>query len=98
YVFDRSQSMNSMFTLYSENRAVRTITPLHSAKQELKRSLDALTDASKFQIVFYNDAPHLFGESHYDSRLYSANEENKRLAREYVRQMKAQGFTNHLAA
>lgn len=98
YVFDRSQSMNSMFTLYSENRVVRTITPLHSAKQELNRSLDALTAASQFQIVFYNDAPRVFGESHYHDQLYVATESNKHLAHDYVRQMKAQGFTNHLAA
>ena len=98
YVFDRSESMNSVFTLYSEGQLVSMITPLQSAKQELIRSLESLSSTSEFQIVFYNDSPRIFGESHYSDQLYSATDEHKEHARRFVEQMRAQGFTNHLAA
>jgi hypothetical protein len=98
YVFDRSESMNSVFTLYSEGRIVSMITPLLSAKHELIRSLNSLSRDNEFQIVFYNDAPYIFGESHYSDQLYQATEEHKDHARAFVEQMPGRGFTNHLAA
>jgi hypothetical protein len=98
YVFDRSGSMNSMFTLYSEGSIVGTITPLLCAKQELIRSLEALSSSSEFQIVFYNHSPSIFGESHYSDQLYAATPEYKEHAKQFVEQMGAHGFTNHFAA
>lgn len=98
YVFDRSESMNSVFTLYSEGQIVSMITPLQCAKLELLRSLDSLTKANEFQIVFYNNSPFVFGESHYGDQMYRATDENKEHARQFVEQMPGQGFTNHLAA
>lgn len=98
YVFDRSESMNSVFTLYSEGQIVSMITPLHCAKLELIRSLDSLSKANEFQIVFYNDSPFIFGESHYSDQMYRATDANKEHARQFVEQMPGQGFTNHHAA
>src|SRR5690606_9026168 len=98
YVFDRSQSMNSRFTVYSEMGVLGTITPLRSAKLELARSLGALSAANEFQIVFYNHSPYLFGQSHYAENLYTATPENKEDAIGFIEAMRAEGFTNHLAA
>jgi hypothetical protein len=98
YVFDRSGSMNSMFTLYSEGRILSMITPLRSAKRELIRSLQALSPANEFQIVFYNSEPEIFGDSHYSHELFRATAENKQLATSFVEGMLARGFTNHLLA
>jgi hypothetical protein len=98
YVFDRSESMNSVFTLYSEGRLVSMITPLLSAKQELIRSLSSLSSTSEFQIVFYNDSPYIFGESRYNDQLFPATDEYKEHASTFVEQMRGQGFTNHLVA
>lgn len=98
YLFDRSESMNSVFTLYSKQQILSSITPLKSAKLEMTRSLGALGRANKFQIVFYNDEPTVFGDGHYDQEMFSATEENLQRANEYIENMKAEGFTNHLAA
>jgi hypothetical protein len=98
YAFDRSESMNSVFTLYSKQQILSSITPLASAKLEMSRSLGALGRANKFQIIFYNDNPVMFGDDHYGHELFSATEENKQRANEYIENMKAEGFTNHLAA
>jgi hypothetical protein len=98
YVFDRSESMNSVFTLYSGQEIISSITPLKSAKMEMSRSLAALGKANQFQIVFYNDEPVIFGDNQYGSQMVYATEENKAKANEFIDNMKAEGFTNHLAA
>ncbi|MDZ4657148.1 MAG: hypothetical protein SH868_06165 [Bythopirellula sp.] len=98
YVFDRSESMNSIFTLYSQQRVLSTITPLLSAKMEMARSLGALSKASEFQIVFYNDTVEIFGAGHYDQKLFRATNDNKQMAREYIENTPGEGFTNHLLA
>ena len=98
YAFDRSESMNSVFTLYSKQQILSSITPLKSAKMELIRSLSNLGSANRFQIIFYNDDPQVFGTQRYGHDLYTATAENKKLATEYVQEMKAEGFTNHLLA
>src|SRR5690606_1882927 len=95
---DRSESMNSVFTLYSGQEIISSITPLKSAKMEMSRSLGALGKANQFQIVFYNDEPVIFDNDHYGSQLFYATEENKTKANEFIANMKAEGFTNHLAA
>ncbi len=98
YVFDRSESMNSVFTLYSQQRILSSITPLKSAKMEMARSLGALSKANEFQIVFYNDDVEVFGAGHYDQKLFRATKENKQMANEYIEKMPGEGFTNHLLA
>ena len=98
YLFDRSESMNSVFTLYSEGQVVSMVTPLLSAKKELIRSLESLSKANRFQIIFYNDSPLLFGESQNNDQLFQATDENKALARAFIEQMPGEGFTNHLGA
>lgn len=98
YVFDRSASMLSSYTLYSEDQLINTITPLECAKTELIRSLSALGKQHQFQIVFYNHAPWVYGQSHYADELYTANDRNKEEAIEFIENMPAAGFTNHLSA
>jgi hypothetical protein len=98
YVFDRSASMLSTFTLYSEDQLLSTVTPLHCAKVELARSLNALSKNSQFQMVFYNHAPWIYGDSHYADQLLAATDENKEHATEFIENLQAEGFTNHLLA
>ncbi len=98
YVFDRSESMNSVFSLYSAQQILATITPLKSAKMEMARSLNALSKANEFQIVFYNDLVEIFGESHDEKKLYRATADNKQRANEYIESIPGEGFTNHLLA
>jgi hypothetical protein len=99
YVFDRSESMNSVFTLYRRHEIVHQETPLALAKAELLRSLERLHEEQQFQIVFYNHEPRLFGSGYYgDHRLYPASEENRRLAGEFVTAIPGEGNTNHWAA
>jgi hypothetical protein len=99
YVFDHSESMNSVFSLYSNQQLLSTITPLHSAKAELKRSLGSLGRGNHFQIVLYNDEVELFGSHYYeDKELYPATAELKQEASEYVDAKKGEGFTNHILA
>ena len=49
YVFDRSGSMDG-----------HGGAPLAAAKSELIASLDDLGDTHQFQIIFYNEHPHIF--------------------------------------
>src|SRR4051794_38369216 len=53
YVFDRSESMNSVLTYTSEGEPVYSITPLEAAKAELLKSLKDLDRRHRFHIVFY---------------------------------------------
>ncbi len=98
YVFDRSESMNSVFSLYSGQQILATITPLKSAKMEIARSLNALSKANEFQIVFYNDTIEIFGEGDAKKKLFRATDANKQLAKKYIENMPGEGFTNHLLA
>jgi hypothetical protein len=98
YVFDRSESMNSTLTRYSENMLIGSITPLLAAKAELVRSMKALSSRHQFQMVFYNHEPWLFSDDHYDRELFAATSENKQRAEKFVTSMVATGFTNHLGA
>jgi hypothetical protein len=98
YVFDRSESMNSTLTRYSEEMLIGSITPLIAAKAELVRSMKALSSRHQFQMVFYNHEPWLFSDDHYDRELFAATLENKRRAEKFVTSLVATGFTNHLGA
>jgi len=98
YVFDRSDSMNSVLSYSSEGSNVFSITPLEAAKAELLRSLEDLTKQQRFQIVFYNNTTSLFRQSSASHHLLLGNRENKRLAIDYVNTMPGDGGTFHLPA
>ncbi|QDT74221.1 vWA domain-containing protein [Lacipirellula limnantheis] len=95
YAFDRSQSMNSVFTYQVDGDNSLTVTPLEAAKNELIRSLGDLNEGCRFQIVFYNDIAVMFGGS---PTMYTANYANKELAKSFVYGMKAEANTNHSIA
>lgn len=97
YVFDRSESMNSVFTLTSEGRSV-SITPLDAAKAELVQSLDNLGAANKFQLIFYNDEPLLYTDHYSANGVYAATDDAKKLAKHFIEELPGQGNTYHLAA
>ncbi len=88
YVFDRSDSMNG----YSGR-------PFAAARSELRHSIESLSEAHEFQIIFYNDEPFPFGglDSNGPRMLYG-NARNKEIANAFVRDMSATGGTQHLKA
>lgn len=96
YVFDRSESMNSIVTYSVEGSARRSITPLEAAKAELLRSLSDLTPKQQFQIVFYNHAPLVFWKTSTKARLLPATTETKRRATSFVEWMPGEGNTHHM--
>ncbi len=95
YVFDRSESMNSVLSYTSEGQVVASITPLDAAKAELLRSLEDLTKKQRFQIVFYNHASWLFKSSSTTKNMLSANKDNKGKAAAFVKNMYGEGQTFH---
>lgn len=95
YAFDRSQSMNSVFTYGIDGSRSLTVTPLEAAKNELIRSIGDLNDGCRFQIVFYNDIAVMFGGG---PTMYTASYANKELAKTFVENMKAEANTNHSIA
>ena len=97
YVFDRSESMNSVFTLTSEGRS-KSITTLEAAKAELKKSINELSDGGEFSMVFYNNAPLGFPDTYAIKGLSKANARTKEFAQQFVYQLVATGNTNHVAA
>jgi hypothetical protein len=96
YVFDRSESMNSVLSYTSEGATVFSVTPLEAAKAELLNSLKDLEGRHRFHIVFYNHEPWLFDPGQSTSRLVQATPENKRRAAAFVKSVYGQGNTNHL--
>ena len=95
YVFDRSQSMNSVLTTdIGDDRSV-TITPLEAAKNELNRSIGDLNDECRFQVVFYNDTAVAFGNQY---TLAKATFSNKQRVKSFISAMPAEMNTNHLVA
>lgn len=88
YVFDRSASMSGF-----EGR------PLASAKRELIASLESLGSVHQFQIIFYNQKPHLMSfAANQQPTLQFANDEGKKLADNFIRGVVADGGTNHIEA
>jgi hypothetical protein len=87
YVLDCSDSMNW-----------RHQRPLRAAKSELLASLESLQKVHRFQIIFYNEDPHVFNPSGRQNRLAFATEQNKRNARNFVQGIVASGGTEHFAA
>ncbi len=87
YVFDRSGSM--------DNFGGR---PLLAAKTELLRSLDDLDSVHQFQIIFYNEKPKIFSLVPGREELIWGETENKLRATNFVRQIRADGGTEHMGA
>lgn len=87
YVFDRSGSMNGFGG-----------RPLASAKAELLASLDDLDRVHQFQIIFYNEQPQIFNPDRSTPRLVWADDASKEKARRFVRGIRADGGTRHVAA
>lgn len=87
YVFDRSDSMNG----YGGK-------PLQAAKTELKRSLQSLSDAQQFQIIFYNETAKPFVPAGSPLQLLTGDASMIRRAQNYVDVVKAFGGTEHYDA
>lgn len=94
YVFDRSDSMNYVYTLTADDAIVTTVTPLEAAKNELSRSLGDLKADCRFQVVFYNDSAVAFDNS---SELFAATPSNIARVRGFIDDMAAELGTNHLS-
>ncbi|MEX2026162.1 MAG: hypothetical protein WEH44_02660, partial [Pirellulaceae bacterium] len=86
YVFDRSSSMGGF-----EGR------PLASAKRELIASLERLDQVRQFQIIFYNQEPHLMALGGQQGMVF-ANDDGKRQAAGFVGRITASGSTRHMEA
>ncbi len=87
YVFDRSGSMAGFGG-----------RPLAAAKRELIASLQDLTETTQFQIIFYNEDPHVFKFRSRAPSLVWANEEGTAAAAQFVQGIMATGSTRHLQA
>jgi Mg-chelatase subunit ChlD len=87
YVFDHSGSMG-----------VPGNKPLNRAKKELLASVDALADVQQFYIVFYNQDQKVFRIDPTGGRLIFGTDNNKRLAKQFVDSIKAEGATRHVDA
>ncbi|HEY1785413.1 MAG TPA: hypothetical protein VGG30_07675 [Pirellulales bacterium] len=84
YVFDRSGSMGG-----------HGGAPLAAAKRQLIDSLEHLGQTHQFQIIFYNDDPHVFNLTGSPGRLVFANDQNKTLAERFIGSITADGGTEH---
>jgi hypothetical protein len=82
YVFDRSLSMGE------DDR-------IGFARRELIASLRSLESTHLFQIIFYNQEPHVFQPSGGRGRLNFGTDENKTAAAKFVRSITPAGATHH---
>jgi len=87
YVFDHSGSMG-----VPGNR------PLDRAKKELLASIDGLNELQQFYIIFYNQDQKMFRIDSSGGRAIWANDHNKKLARQFVDSIAAEGGTRHAEA
>lgn len=88
YVFDRSASMSGY-----EGR------PLSAAKRELLNSLQSLDKIHQFQIIFYNDKPHVMNlQPAAQPQLLYGDDQGKKLASTFVGGVVADGGTRHMEA
>ena len=85
YVFDRSGSMAGFGG-----------RPLAAAKRELVASLDDLSDINQFQIIFYNEDPHVFRVGVGRPSLVWATDDRRLSAKRFVKSIQANGSTRHL--
>lgn len=98
YVFDRSDSMNSVFQVTLEDRRTQSLIISDCAKTELLASLANLDEQQRFQILFYNHevCPFLGRGSRF--RLVPASNKNIGRAEDFVRYLQNYGRTLHLQA
>ena len=96
YVFDRSESMNSVLSYSSEGKTIFSITPLEAAKAELIRSLEHLHGGNGFGIVCYNHEPFVFSLGKKMRGLFPASKSMKAKAVAFVRGIYGQGMTAHV--
>ncbi|NQT40650.1 MAG: hypothetical protein HQ581_24365 [Planctomycetes bacterium] len=87
YVFDRSGSMEGSGR-----------SPLAAVKAHLLASLNDLETVHQFHIIFYNENPLPFRPGGRDGSLIFATEQNKKLAHQFIRGVRAAGGTKHEAA
>lgn len=87
YVFDRSASMGD-----PDGR------PLATAKRELLRSIDRLTESQQFHVIFYNHRVHVFAPIGFKGRPLFATEGHRREAARFVEGVRADGGTGHAEA
>jgi hypothetical protein len=97
YVFDRSESMNSVFTYQYSDGKSKSITSLQAAKDELLKSVNELSDGGEFAMVFYNDFAMAFPDHYAADGISHADERTKELAQQFSYQLVAEQNTNHLA-
>ena len=97
YVFDRSESMNSVLSYSSEGKTIFSITPLEAAKAELIRSLEDLHGGNRFGVVFYNHEPFVFSLGKKMRGLFPASKSMKAKAVAFVRGIYGQGMTQHVS-
>ena len=95
YVFDRSESMNSVFTLNTGKENV-SVTFLEAAKEELTKSIGELTLGSEFHMIFYNSFATPFVEGR--KGLIKVDSETKEFAKQFIYNLVAEQNTNHVAA
>jgi hypothetical protein len=86
YVFDHSGSMG-----VPGNR------PLDRAKKELLTSIGGLNELQQFYVIFYNQDQKMF-QLGGGGRVIWGNDRNKKLAREFVDSIRAEGGTRHAEA
>lgn len=87
YVFDRSDSMNGFGGL-----------PLRSAKRELTRSLNSLSEQQQFQIIFYNENVKPFQMAGAPMMMVAGEATNIKRAERYIESIQAFGGTKHKGA
>jgi hypothetical protein len=98
YVFDRSESMNSVFTLDIGDGRNVSATFLEAAKEELSKSIAELSKGSQFQMIFYNSFPLPFPGKYNKDGLCEADAATKENAQQFIYQLVAERNTNHLDA
>lgn len=98
YLFDRSASMGVTIPHFSEGLIVGEVTPLASAKDELWKSIQSLSEDLSFQIIFYNHRPTVFESEGNAPKLLSGVEKNKTAAKAFIDAVEADGTTDHILA
>jgi hypothetical protein len=97
YVFDRSESMKYAYYYVSEGTTTFGSTALDAAKNELINSINGLEDDQKFHVIFYNHAFDLLKTRRSHKRPMPASDDNKTWAMQIVRELHAEGSTEHVS-
>jgi hypothetical protein len=98
YAFDRSESMNSVFTLDIGDGRNVSVTFLEAAKEELSKSIAELSNGSQFQMIFYHSFALPYPGKYNKDGLCEADAETKEAAQQFIYELVAERNTNHLDA